>query len=332
MMMSSKNQSKRGYGLGTGAVRKHIRTSLLIILTNLMAFGSLGYVADDWKPTLTATSSVHIVTALSNTIPEMKAYVPTSKSEIVGYYKNPSGIDGSETLYLFSDDTYMRISYYSFAPLKVDDMGRWELANGLIHLTQEIGCATNKCWWTADRVIIPVKWKDSLIMLGSHWGFSLVTAAISDYADMSLWVSGYKQEEKYDGAKDASIKSRIMHQWESKSKKEEPGRNVVDWAATRVTLSDSEIAHFHKRAKDVINDDSLWKRLGQKYEGPFEIKSEDFGYECERLAQQKATVAVIVPVKRNDFPHAWFVKIVFRQYYKDNPEKEVESISCGYWP
>ncbi|MDX9793974.1 MAG: hypothetical protein WC328_07775 [Kiritimatiellia bacterium] len=297
-----------------------------------MAFGSLGYVADDWKPTLTATSSVHIVTALSNTIPEMKAYVPTSKSEIVGYYKNPSGIDGSETLYLFSDDTYMRISYYSFAPLKVDDMGRWELANGLIHLTQEIGCATNKCWWTADRVIIPVKWKDSLIMLGSHWGFSLVTAAISDYADMSLWVSGYKQEEKYDGAKDASIKSRIMHQWESKSKKEEPGRNVVDWAATRVTLSDSEIAHFHKRAKDVINDDSLWKRLGQKYEGPFEIKSEDFGYECERLAQQKATVAVIVPVKRNDFPHAWFVKIVFRQYYKDNPEKEVESISCGYWP
>lgn len=108
--------------------------------------------------------------------------------------------------------------------------------------------------------------------------------------------------------------------------------NSVDWAAIRVTLSDSEIAHFHKRAKDIINDDSLWKRLGQKYEGPFEIKSEDFGYECERLVQQKATVAVIVPIKKNDFPHAWYVKIVFRQYYKDNPEKEVESISCGYRP
>jgi hypothetical protein len=108
--------------------------------------------------------------------------------------------------------------------------------------------------------------------------------------------------------------------------------NTVEWAAIRVTLSDSEIAHFHKRAKDLINDDALWKRLGRKYEGPFEIKSEDYCYEFERLVQHKATVAVIVPIKKADFPHAWFVKIVFRQYYKDNPEKEVESISCGYWP
>jgi len=108
--------------------------------------------------------------------------------------------------------------------------------------------------------------------------------------------------------------------------------NTVDWASIRVTLSDSEIAHFHKRAKELINDDALWKRLGQKYEGPFEIKSEDYCYEFERLVQHKATVAVIVPIKKADFPHAWFVKIVFRQYCKDNPEKEVESISRGYWP
>ena len=108
--------------------------------------------------------------------------------------------------------------------------------------------------------------------------------------------------------------------------------NSVDWASIRVTLSDSEIAHFHKRAKDIINDHALWNRLGQKYEGPFEISSEDFGYECERLVQHKATVAVIVPIKKTDFPHAWFVKIVFRQYYRDNPENEVESISVGYWP
>jgi hypothetical protein len=50
------------------------------------------------------------------------------------------------------------------------------------------------------------------------------------------------------------------------------------------------------------------------------------------LVRNKATVAVIVPIKKTDFPHAWFVKIVFRQYYKDKPEKEVESISCGYRP
>ena len=133
------------------------------------------------------------------------------------------------------------------------------------------------------------------------------------------------------------------------AKPEAPGSNVVsycsaqvavpktvgisvDWAAIRVTLSDSEIAHFHKRAKDLINDHALWNRLGQKYEGPFEIGSEDFGYECERLVQHKATVAVIVPIKKPDFPHAWFVKIVFRQYYRDNPENEVESISVVYWP
>jgi len=108
--------------------------------------------------------------------------------------------------------------------------------------------------------------------------------------------------------------------------------NTVDWASIRVTLSDTEIAHFHKRAKDIINDHALWNRLGQKYEGPFEISSEDFGYECERLVQHKATVAVIVPIKKTDFPHAWFVKIVFRQYYRDNPENEIESISVGYWP
>jgi hypothetical protein len=108
--------------------------------------------------------------------------------------------------------------------------------------------------------------------------------------------------------------------------------NTVDWAAIRVTLSDSEIAHFHKRAKELINDADLWKRLGQKYEGPFELHSEDFKYECERLVNNKATVAVIVPTKKPDFPHAWFVKIVFRQYYKDNPEAEVESISFGYRP
>ncbi len=331
-MMSSKSQSGRGKGQDPGTNRKPIKTSLLMTLTYLMAFGSLGFMSEDWKPTLTATSSVHVVTALSNAIPEMAAYVPKSKSDIVGYYKNQSGVDGSEALYFFSDDSYLRISYYSFMPLRIDDMGHWKLTNGLIHLNQEKVYGTNAFWWTADRVIIPVMWKKDLMMLGSHWGFSLVTAVLNDYTDMSLLVCGYKLEERYDVNKDADIKSRIMHKWESESKKAEPGRNAVDWAATRVTLSDSEIAHFHKRAKDIINDDSLWNRLGQKYEGPFEISSEDFGYECERLVQHKATVAVIVPVKKHDFPHAWFVKIVFRQYYKDNPEKEVESISCGYWP
>jgi len=107
--------------------------------------------------------------------------------------------------------------------------------------------------------------------------------------------------------------------------------NKVDWAATRVTLSDSEIAHFHKRAKDIINDDSLWKRLGQKYEGPFELRSEDFKYECARLANNKATVAVIVPIKKPDFPHAWFVRIVFRQYFTEKSDQEVESIDLGYY-
>ena len=111
--------------------------------------------------------------------------------------------------------------------------------------------------------------------------------------------------------------------------KEEP--EPVDWTSIRVSLSDSEIAHFHSRAKELINNEALWIRFNQKYEGPFEIASENFQYECERLVKHKATVAVIVPIKKADF-HAWFVKIVFRQYFKDQPEKEIESISLSFWP
>ncbi len=107
--------------------------------------------------------------------------------------------------------------------------------------------------------------------------------------------------------------------------------NAVDWAAFAVSLSDSEISHFHNRAKELINSQALWKRFGKKYEAPFEIATENFQYECERLVKHKATVAVIVPIKKQDF-HDWFVKIVFRQYYKDDPEAEVESIALSFWP
>ena len=107
--------------------------------------------------------------------------------------------------------------------------------------------------------------------------------------------------------------------------------NAVDWGAFAVSLSDSEIEHFRKRAKALINDRSLWERLGEKYEGPFEVGSESFQYACERLLHHKATIAVTVPIKRRLGWHSCYVTIVFRQYFKDNLKAEVESIRLGVW-
>lgn len=108
--------------------------------------------------------------------------------------------------------------------------------------------------------------------------------------------------------------------------------NQIDWEAIRVSLTDSEIAHFRKRALELMNDEALWKRLGEKYKGPFTVApNANFTYNCERVAGVKATIGVIIPIEKPDFPHAWFVRIVFRQYFTEKSDQEVESIDLGFY-
>jgi len=108
--------------------------------------------------------------------------------------------------------------------------------------------------------------------------------------------------------------------------------NQIDWGAIQVSLTDSGIAHFRKRALELMNDEALWKRLGEKYKGPFTVApNANFEYQCERVSGVKATIGVIIPIEKHDFPHAWFVRIVFRQYFTDKPDQEVESIDLGYY-
>jgi len=108
--------------------------------------------------------------------------------------------------------------------------------------------------------------------------------------------------------------------------------NQIDWGAIQVSLTDSDIAHFRKRALELMNDEALWKRLGEKYEGPFTVApNANFEYKCARVAGVKATIGVIIPIEKHDFPHAWFVRIVFRQYFTEKPDQEVESIDLGYY-
>jgi len=200
-------------------VGSHMKRKFIAILFALTA--SLTYAKswmDDFSPSLFATSSVQIVEALSNAIPSVSSYTPKTKAEVSGAYIYLQGIDGSNRLYLFADDTYMRVDYYSFLPMRIEDKGTWELKGSLVRLTQMIAYRTNG-WTTADLLFIPVKNGKDTFMIGAHWGFSLVTASAEHdkMDDYSLFMWGLRLEERFDADSSARDKSSILKQWEKET-------------------------------------------------------------------------------------------------------------------
>jgi hypothetical protein len=71
--------------------------------------------------------------------------VHTTSTEIAGLYVNPPNelaqkSDSSvvrNNLYLFPDQTYVYVERSSLVPTTIFDKGRWEMANGLLHLKSD---------------------------------------------------------------------------------------------------------------------------------------------------------------------------------------------------
>ena len=191
-------------------------TAILVAITAGLTYAKSWM--DDFSPSLFATSSVQIVEALSNAIPSVSPCAPQKKADVSGAYIYLQGIDSSNRLYLFADDTYMRVSYYSFMPMEIEDKGTWELKAGLVRLTQTIAYRTNG-WTTADLLFIPIRNGKDTFMIGAHWGFSLVTASAEhDKADdYSLFMWGHRHEERFDSESSAREKSRVLKRWEEEN-------------------------------------------------------------------------------------------------------------------
>lgn len=191
-------------------------TAILFAVT--ASFAQAKSWTDDFSPSLFATSSVQIVEALSNAIPSVSSFTPKTKADVSGSYIYNQGIDSSNRLYLFADDTYMRVAYHSFSAMRIEDMGTWELKTGLVCLTQTENHRTN-VWSTTDFTLIPIRNGNDMFMVGGHWGYSLLTASVEhDRAgDFSLFMWGHRHEERFDSDRSAREKSRILKRWEEET-------------------------------------------------------------------------------------------------------------------
>lgn len=191
-------------------------TAILFVLT--ASFAQAKSWTDDFSPSLFATSSVQVVEALSNAIPSVSPCVPQTKADLSGAYIYSQGIDASGRLYLFSDDTYMRVYNYSFMPMSIEDMGTWDLKAGLVRLIQTEKHLTN-FWTTADVVFVPIRNGNDMFMVGGHWGYSLLTASVEhDRAgDYSLLMWGHRRVERLASDSSAREKSRILKRWEEET-------------------------------------------------------------------------------------------------------------------
>lgn len=106
----------------------------------------------------------------------------------------------------------------------------------------------------------------------------------------------------------------------------ETGSSITDedWKSYRSRFSDRDIAHYRNRAIDVFNDPNEWNRLRTEFEGPFELASEHFQYECDPAGREAAKIVVIVPVRtKKPSPNATFVEITFERHMEAFPVDEI---------
>jgi hypothetical protein len=128
------------------------------------------------------------------------------------------------------------------------------------------------------------------------------------------------------GAHDTSLTTNELHEIVKVD------TNLLEWSSIQISISDSDLAHFRKRATEVMNDAAVWQHFGEKYEGPYKVASTNFEYEFVRLVRYRTTIAVIVPITKKLGWHSMFVKVTFRQYFRDDKDKEVAAIELNAWP
>lgn len=190
---------------------------LLILVASIFGLSaSAGTWPTNWIPTLTATSSVHMVASLSNAIPYLSAYIPTNRMDMAGQYKSQA-IDSSDDVNLFCDGTYMRVHYYSFMAMKIFDSGEWTLKEGTIQLKQTTCNRTDK--WFTELCLIPIKKGRDVFLLGSHIGFSF-TSASEEYdqaAEVGLYHMGHCLKKRFDPESSRKEKNRILKIWEDEA-------------------------------------------------------------------------------------------------------------------
>ena len=129
---------------------------------------------------------------------------------------------------MFLDDTYMRVSYYAFRAMRIEDEGKWNLTGGVVYLSQLINRHTN-FWITSDTTFIPVKNGKDTFLVGAHWGFSMITAYAEEDKESDFWLDmfGYVQKKHYTPTSSAKAKRELLDRW----KEENPDLNEEERSA-----------------------------------------------------------------------------------------------------
>lgn len=108
------------------------------------------------------------------------------------------------------------------------------------------------------------------------------------------------------------------------------GNTDKSWSTYRSRFSDSDIAHYRKRAKEVLSDPASWKRVGAKYEGPYEADFDDVHYACDPAGRDAPKIVVIVPLKNLSSHNQVTAELTFQQHMKEIPDEELVSIEIMY--
>lgn len=108
------------------------------------------------------------------------------------------------------------------------------------------------------------------------------------------------------------------------------GNTDKNWATYRSRFSDSDIAHYRKRAKEILRDPASWKRVGAKYEGPYDADFDDVHYACDPAGRDAPKIVVIVPLKNLSSHNRVTAEITFQQHMKELPDEELVRIEIMY--
>ncbi len=124
--------------------------------------------------------------------------------------------------------------------------------------------------------------------------------------------------------------SRVIKKVHLKWYLEIPG--ISDTHCLQSSFTDDEILHYHKRAKEVLNDPRAWERCGVEFKGRFEVASEDFRYDCDPYSAAVPTITVTLELKRKDMFDLGpgIVEITFERDLQDDPDNEIVSMRYNY--
>ena len=183
-----------------------------ILATILIFVATVPIYAADFEPTLTATSAVQVVAALSNALSDLSAYIPQEPTSLSGRYLQ-KGFLAAWNLYLFSDRTYIFTQQGDVGPAYIFEKGRWDYNDNSVSISSD-GTISTDCV-PPDRVFISLmRGETNTYLLGAHWFYSFMLSLVEELGtDKSFSLCTYERKEHYVGVDEIAIKNDVIERF-----------------------------------------------------------------------------------------------------------------------